>query len=93
MQVLEIMARTPGDGGWRGVEEFGLRDYMMTVGNRRGLQPEAIQVANRVLADLQIQWFRVEAVEKEDGRDSSEGIYRVSVFFPGKGTEVLKVRM
>jgi len=93
MQVLEIMARTPGDGGWRGVQEFGLRDYMMTIGNRRGLQPEAIQAANRVLADLQIQWFRVEAVEKEDGRDSSEGTYRVSVFFPGKGTEVLKVRM
>jgi hypothetical protein len=93
MDVLEIMARTPGDGGWRGVQEFGLRDYMMTIGNRRGLQPEAIQAANRVLADLNIDWFRVESVEKEDGRDPSEGIYRVSVFFPGKGTEVLKVRM
>ena len=93
MQVLEIMARTPGDGGWRGVKEFGLRDYMMTIGTRRGLQPEAIQAANRILADLDIRWFRIEAIEKEDGRDPSEKFYRVSVFFAGKGTEVLKVQM
>ena len=93
MQVLEIMARTPGEGGWCGVKDFGLRDYMMTMGNRRGLQPEAIQAANRILADLNIQWFRVDAIEKEEGRDPSERFYRVSVFFAGKGTEVLKVRM
>jgi hypothetical protein len=92
-QMLEIMGRTAGPGGWQGVQEFGLRDYMMTMGNRRGLQPEAIQAANRILADLGIQWFRVEAVEKEEGRDPSEALYRVSVFFVGKGTEVLKVRM
>jgi hypothetical protein len=93
MHVLEIMARTPGEGGWCGVKEFGLRDYMMTMGNRRGLQPEAIQAANRILADLNIQWFRIDAIEKEEGRDPSEGVYRVSVFFAGKGTEVLKVRV
>jgi len=93
MQVLEIMARTPGDGGWRGVKEFGLRDYMMTMSNRRGLQPEAIQAANRILTDQDIRWLRVDAVEREEGRDPSEGIYRVSVFSAGKGTEILKVRM
>lgn len=93
IQVLEIMARTAGDGGWRGVKEFGLREYMMTIGNRRGLQPEAIQAANRILADLDIHWFRIDAVEKEEGRDPSEVLYRVSVFFAGKGTEVLKVRI
>ena len=93
MQVLEIMARTPGHGGWRGVKEFGLRDYMMAIGTRRGLQPEAIQAANRILDDLGVRWFRIDAIEKEEGRDPSEGTYRVSVFFAGKGTEVLKVRM
>ena len=93
MQILEIMARTPGNGGWLGVEEFGLRDHMMTIGNRRGLQREAIEAANRILADLAIQWFRVEAVDRQDGRDPSESFYRVSIYFAGKGTEVLKVRM
>jgi hypothetical protein len=91
IQILELMARTPGEGGWRGIKEFGLRDYMMTIGTRRGLQPEAIQAANRILADLDIRWFRVDSVEKEQGRDPSESTYRVSVFFLGKGTEVLKV--
>jgi hypothetical protein len=93
IQVLEIMARTAGDGGWRGVQEFGLRDHMMSVGTKRGLQPEAIQAANRILADLGIQWFRVDAVEKEEGKDTSEAFYRVSVFFAGKGSEVLRIRM
>ena len=92
-QLLEIMGRTAGDGGWCGVKEFGLRDYMMTMGNRRGLQPEAIKAANRILADLGIHWFRVDAVEKEEGKDPSEAVYRVSVFFAGRGAEVLKVRM
>ena len=93
MQVLEIMARTLGDGGWRGVKEFGLRDYMMSVETRRGLQREAIQVANRILADLDIRWFRVDAIEKEEGSHPFEAFYRVSVFFTGKGTEVVKVRI
>lgn len=93
IQILEIMARTPGEGGWQGVKEFGLRGYMMTMGNRRGLQPEAIQAANRILTDLGVGWFRIDAIEREDGRDPSESFYRVSVLFPGKGTEVLKVRM
>ena len=92
-QLLEIMGRTAGDGGWLGVKEFGLRDHMMSMGNRRGLQPEAIQAANRILADLGIQWFRVDAVEKEESRDPSEAVYRVSVFFEGRGAEVLTVRM
>src|SRR5262245_32676164 len=93
IQLLEIMGRTAGEGGWQGVKEFGLRDYMMSIGNRRGLQPEAIQAANRILADLGIHWFRVDAVEKEESRDPSEGTYRVSVSFSGRGSEVLKVRM
>jgi hypothetical protein len=93
VQILEVMARTPVDGGWCGVKEFGLRDYMMTVETRRGLQREAIQAANRILADLDISWFRVDAIEKEEGSDPSVAFYRVSVFFTGKGTEVLKVRM
>jgi len=93
VQILEVMARTPGDGGWCGVKEFGLRDYMMTIETRRGLQREAIQAVNRVLADLDIKWFRVDAIEKEEGSDPSVAFYRVSVFFTGKGTEVLKVKM
>jgi len=92
-QILEVMARTPGDGGWCGVKEFGLRDYMMTIETRRGLQREAIQAANRILADLDIRWFRIDAIEKEEGSDPSVAFYRVSVFFTGKGTEVVKVRM
>jgi hypothetical protein len=66
---------------------------MMTIETRRGLQREAIQAANRILADLDIRWFRVDAIEKEEGSDPSEAFYRVSVFFMGKGTEVVKVRM
>jgi hypothetical protein len=93
VQILEVMARTPVDGGWPGVKEFGLRDYMMAVETRRGLQREAIQAANRILVDLDIRWFRVDAIEREDGSDPSVGFYRVSVFFTGKGTEVLRVRM
>ena len=92
-QLLEIMGRTASDGGWLGVEEFGLRDHMMNIGTRRGLQPEAIQAANRTLADLGIHWFRVDAVEKEESRDPSEALYRISVFFAGRGSEVLKVRL
>src|SRR5262249_14593831 len=84
-EALEIMGRTPGDGGWRGVKEFGLRDYMMAMGTRRGLQPEAIQAANRILNDLDVRWFRIDAIEKEEGRDPSEAVYRVSVFFAGRG--------
>ena len=93
VQILEVMARTSVDGGWCGVKEFGLRDYMMTIETRRGLQREAVQAANRTLADLDISWFRVDAIEKEEGSDPSAMFYRVSVFFTGKGTEVLKVRM
>src|SRR5215831_19298364 len=93
VQILEVMARTPVDGGWCGVKEFGLRDYMMTIETRRGLQREAIQAANRILADLDIEWFRVDAIEKEEGTDPSVAFYRVSIFFMGKGTEVVKVRM
>ena len=93
IQLLEVMGRTACDGGWHGVKEFGLRDHMLTMGTRRGLQPEAIQAANRILADLGIQWLRVDAVEKEESRELSESSYRVSVFFAGRGTEVLKVRM
>jgi hypothetical protein len=93
VQILEVMARTPGDGGWCGVKEFGLRDCMMTIETRRGLHREAIQAANRILGDLDIQWFRVDAIEKEEGTDPSVSFYRVSVLFTGKGTEVVKVRM
>ena len=93
VQILEVMARTPGDGGWRGVKEFGLRDHLMTIETRRGLQREAIQVANRILAELDIRWFRVDAIEKEEGSHPSEAFYRVSVFFTGIGTQVVKVRM
>jgi hypothetical protein len=93
VQILELMARTPGDGGWCGVKEFGLRDYMMTIETRRGLQREAIPAVNRVLADLDIGWFRVDAIEKEEGGNPSVSFYRVSVFFTGKGTEVVRVRV
>jgi hypothetical protein len=92
-QLIEIMARTGCEGGWRGVKEFGLRDHMMVVGGSKGLQPEAVQTANRILVDLGIDWFRVNAVDREDAPDPSEAAYRASLLFVGKGIETVKVKV
>jgi hypothetical protein len=92
-QLIELMGRTAGEGGWRGMKEFGLRDHMMVMETRRGLQPEAVQAANRTLADLGIEWFRVDGVEKEESSDPSQATYRASLIFAGRGAEVLKVRI
>jgi len=92
-QLIEIMGRTAGEGGWRGVKEFGLRDHMMTMETRRGLQPEAVQAVNRTLSDLGIDWFRVDGIEKEESSDPSQATYRASIAFAGRGAEVLQVRI
>jgi hypothetical protein len=76
-----------------GVEEFGMRDYMLNVETRRGVQPEAIQAANRILHDLGIEWFRVAAVEKIEAEDPAERRYRVFVLFDGSDSKTFTVRL
>ena len=91
INLLRIMARSARSGGWVGVDQFGLRDFFTETGARRGLQPDAISSVNHTLEDLGIEWFRVEAVVREEPRGREEDSFSVTVSLSGKGTDVLKV--
>ncbi len=92
VQLLEIMWRTPCEGGWYGVDEFGLRDYVLNAATRRGFQSEQIQAANRILRNLGIEWFRIDSVERIGSPSASEQSYKVSVVFDGAEYKTFTVR-
>jgi hypothetical protein len=92
VQMLKIMVSTT-QGGWRGAAEFGMRDILAGLGSRHGARLAAIKHMNQTLADLGIDWVRVEAIEREPATTSYSAAYLFTLSFAGKGTEAHRIEM
>ena len=93
VHLLKIMGTTARQGGWSGMKEFGLREPLAETGLRRGLQPEVVRSINQTLAELGIDWFRVDSVVSEGPSDASERVFSIAISQVGKGSDVLKLKV
>jgi len=64
LTLIGIMARTPR-GSWSGHKLFGFRDFFSGPAIRRQLPDPTIEEINRVLGDLGLTSYRVEAIRQE----------------------------
>ena len=74
LQLIEAMARTP-DGSWAGATSFGVRDFFEGMRMRPEGLKEAVRAINTALADLGIDRYRLESIEKEPGRNPDVDTY------------------
>src|SRR5262249_17692094 len=92
LQMLRMIMSTPQEG-WRGTAAFGLRDTLAGLGAKHGAQLAVITQINQTLADLGIDWVRVEAIEREHAPAPYSVAYLLTLSFPGKGTEAHRIAL
>ena len=85
IELLRIMVRTPQQG-WCSVPAFGMRETLAVLGAKPGTQLVVIKQMNHTLADLGIDWVRVEAIQPEQTAEPYSLAYTFTLSFPGKGT-------
>jgi hypothetical protein len=92
VELLRIMVSTPQQG-WRGVAGFGMRDTLAALRSQPGTQLAVIKQMNQTLADLGIDWVRVETIQPEQGADPYSRAYIFTLSFPDKSTETHRIEI
>lgn len=90
-QLVAIMMGTPRRG-WRGSSDFGLREMLVQLGMKRGVQLTAVKQMNRAFEDLGIEGVKVKSIELSvQSADRSESSFDLGVEYEDGRSEVLKV--
>jgi hypothetical protein len=92
VELLRIMVSTPQQG-WRGAAGFGMRDTLAALRSKPGTQLAVIKQMNQTLADLGIDWVRVEAIQPEQAAEPYSRAYIFTLSFPDKGTETRRIEI
>ena len=86
IELLRIMVSTPQQG-WRRVAAFGMRETLAGLGAKPGAQLAALKRMNQTLADLGIDWVRVEAIKQEQAPALGSLSYVFTLSVSGEGSE------
>ena len=86
IDLLRIMASTPQQG-WHRVAAFGMRETLAELGSKPGAQLAVLKQMNQTLADLGIDWVRVEAIQQEQAPALGGASYVFTLSFPDRGSE------
>jgi hypothetical protein len=90
IELLRIMVNT-SQQGWRSLAAFGMREMLAVLGSKPGAQLTVIKQMNQTLAELGIDWVRVEAIQSEQTTEPYSLAYIFTLVYPGKGTETHRI--
>lgn len=76
LSLIGVMANTP-QGSWAGCPQFGFRDLLEESNTRPEKIGVAVQALNRVLEDLGVNSFRVEAMTRDSAVGAEVGQWTI----------------
>jgi hypothetical protein len=92
IELLRIMVST-SQQGWRSLAAFGMRETLAVLGSKPGAQLTVIKQMNQTLAELGIDWVRVEAIKQEHAPALGSLSYVFTLSFHGQGIEEHRIEV
>ena len=89
LSLLETMARTP-HGSWPGNAQFGLRDDLHSSSRSEGIKA-VLDELNRTLADLGIQNYRVESLERDAAAGEGSAVFAITLVSADGQKQMLRI--